>query len=230
MRSHPASLPNGYVPLAAISGPLPWNAARCACGGLKDKRARGCRICTRVVNEKFCSGCSLTLPVDRFYRRSNGGFVARCKDCTAAEGRSRSAENKRRYQAKSRARLGHRQNAVAYITKRRREEPLFRLAERLRASIRQALKRNGGSKNSRTVELIGCSIAEFRSYIERQWRPGMSWDSYGPRRDCWQLDHIRPVASFDLTDQAQVRACFHFSNYQPLWAPENASKGDRWAA
>ena len=44
-------------------------------------------------------------------------------------------------------------------------------------------------------------------------------------KDRWQLDHIRPVSSFDLTDPAQQRACFHFSNFQPLWMPDNIRKG-----
>lgn len=230
MRSHPSSLPNGYVPLAAIDGALPWNAARCACGGLKDRRARGCRVCTRATDKKYCSGCSKTLAIDEFYRRSNGGIVSRCKGCVSVAGKAKSPQDKRRYQTNSRNRPGSRAAAVAYISRRRCEDPLFRLAERLRASIRQALRRNGGRKDGRTVELIGCSIAAFRAHIERQWRPSMSWDNYGPRRDCWQLDHIRPVASFDLSDPAQVQACFHFSNHQPLWAPDNASKGARWAA
>lgn len=51
----------------------------------------------------------------------------------------------------------------------------------------------------------------------------MSWDNYGK----WELDHIQPLAKFDLTDPLQFAAAAHFSNYQPLWAKENASKGAR---
>jgi hypothetical protein len=42
------------------------------------------------------------------------------------------------------------------------------------------------------------------------------------------LDHIRPIASFDLADARQQAACFHFTNYQPLWAPDNARKKAAW--
>jgi hypothetical protein len=52
----------------------------------------------------------------------------------------------------------------------------------------------------------------------------MTWENYGP---VWHVDHIRPCASFDLTDPAQQRECFHFSNLQPLFAAENLAKGDK---
>jgi len=41
----------------------------------------------------------------------------------------------------------------------------------------------------------------------------------------WHLDHVRPCASFDLTKPEEQEKCFHYSNYQPLWAEQNLSKG-----
>lgn len=71
-------------------------------------------------------------------------------------------------------------------------------------------------------ELIGCSIAEFRSHIEQQFRDGMGWAVDG-----WHIDHILPVSLFDLSDAKQQKKCFHYSNTQPLLASDNASKSDR---
>jgi len=51
----------------------------------------------------------------------------------------------------------------------------------------------------------------------------MSWDNYGYRG--WHIDHIRPCASFDLTDPEQQRECFHYTNLQPLWWQDNLRKG-----
>ena len=44
----------------------------------------------------------------------------------------------------------------------------------------------------------------------------------------WHIDHIRPCASFDLTDPEQQKQCFHYTNLQPLWAEDNLRKSDKW--
>ena len=49
----------------------------------------------------------------------------------------------------------------------------------------------------------------------------MTWQNYG---DGWHIDHIHPCAAFDLTDPEQQKACFHWSNLQPLWAIDNFRK------
>lgn len=48
----------------------------------------------------------------------------------------------------------------------------------------------------------------------------MSWDNYGK----WHIDHIKPLADFDLSDPKQFKEACHYSNLQPLWAEENHKK------
>ena len=78
-------------------------------------------------------------------------------------------------------------------------------------------------KHGTTIKLLGCNINELRFYLEGKFIDGMSWDNYGE----WHIDHIRPCASFDLTDPEQQKKCFHYTNLQPLWAEDNLSKGDK---
>jgi len=52
----------------------------------------------------------------------------------------------------------------------------------------------------------------------------MNWFNYGE----WDVDHVLPCASFDLTDEDEQKTCFVHSNLQPLWASENQSKGCRY--
>jgi hypothetical protein len=52
----------------------------------------------------------------------------------------------------------------------------------------------------------------------------MSWRNYGRNKGQWSLDHIRPCASFDLTDPEQQKQCFHYTNVQPMWSDENNIK------
>lgn len=111
---------------------------------------------------------------------------------------------------------------LIYALRRYHSEPEFKILHNLRARMRAALR--GKNKSDRTLKLLGCSAADWRSHLERQFRPGMTWENYGP---VWHVDHIQPCASFDLTDPAQQRACFNWSNTQPLFVEENLRKGDQ---
>ncbi|NDD52422.1 hypothetical protein EBZ39_00835 [bacterium] len=101
--------------------------------------------------------------------------------------------------------------------------PDAKIKLRLRSRIIGALKSAGTRKNKKTTELLGCDIMTARKHIEAQFKEGMSWDNYA--NNTWHIDHIRPCASFDLTDPEQQKQCFHYTNLQPLWAWENDSKG-----
>jgi hypothetical protein len=68
---------------------------------------------------------------------------------------------------------------------------------------------------------LGCSIAELRLHLESQFQPGMSWNNHGE----WHIDHIRPLAKFNLACPLQLERACHFSNLQPLWAKDNIVKG-----
>ena len=102
----------------------------------------------------------------------------------------------------------------------------YRLMLGLKGRIQQALKLQCGRKAYKTAELLGCTLPEFKDWIAGQFSEGMSWENYG--LTTWHIDHIRPCASFDLTDPAQQRECFHYTNQQPLWAKDNLRKSDKW--
>jgi len=99
-----------------------------------------------------------------------------------------------------------------------------KLLRKLRRYFEKAFA--SGSKSQRARELIGCTIPELRRYLEKQFRPGMTWANHSFTG--WHIDHRRPLASFDLSDQAQQRQAFHFTNLQPLWMKENMAKHDSW--
>ena len=109
-----------------------------------------------------------------------------------------------------------------YMKKRRLVDLAFKIKNLLRGRIWAALK--GGKKSTNTMKLVGCSIEEFKNHLEKQFKPGMSWDNQGMKG--WHIDHIKPCSSFDLTDPEQQRQCFNWTNMQPLWAHENFTKSD----
>ena len=96
------------------------------------------------------------------------------------------------------------------------------IEKRLRIRIINAIKSAPKKiiKHSKTIELIGCDLKTVMDHIASQFTSGMCWSNHGE----WHIDHIRPCASFDLTDPKQQKKCFHWTNLQPLWAKDNLYK------
>ncbi len=92
-----------------------------------------------------------------------------------------------------------------------------RLRSNISRGILNALKNNKKSKP--TMKLIGCTVQELSQHLERQFKPGMTWQNHGVRG--WHIDHKRPCCSFDLSKPEEQVKCFHFSNLQPLWWKDN---------
>jgi hypothetical protein len=102
----------------------------------------------------------------------------------------------------------------------------YKLGTLLRTRIWSSLKKQGLKKKDSTMSLVGCSKEELIKHLESQFKEGMNWENWS--LNGWHIDHIRPCSSFDLSDPAQVKECFHYSNLQPLWAIENLKKSDSW--
>ena len=100
----------------------------------------------------------------------------------------------------------------------------FKLTNNLRSLTRQAIIRGEGTKSKRTMELLGCSIEECRSYLESLFDSRMSWNNFGD----WHIDHIRPCSSFDMRVLDQQELCFNWRNLRPLWGVDNLSKKDQY--
>lgn len=124
----------------------------------------------------------------------------------------------RRYQRKCSKKI------AARCKKRYAKDKSYRVRLNTSCRLRNALKSQMASKNNRTMAYVGCTVAELCKHLEDQFEPWMSWDNLGE----WHIDHIRPCASFDLTDEAQIHECFHYSNLRPLCAKENVKKGAKW--
>lgn len=95
----------------------------------------------------------------------------------------------------------------------------FKLKHNLRSRLRKAIS----GKDVSFSTYIGCSIADLKRHLESQFDSQMSWNNYG--LNGWEIDHVKPLASFDLTDPEQLKKACHYSNLQPLWADDNRIKG-----
>ena len=139
-----------------------------------------------------------------------------------APDKTRLSANQKAYYNRNRERIITR--GIEYRKHRYRIDPVFKVKILYRSRLHDALKTQLASKNTKSCEICGCAWDELKSYIENQFRPGMTWDNHGE----WHIDHIRPCCSFNLADEQQLKECFHYTNLQPLWAEENLLKSGNW--
>lgn len=126
-------------------------------------------------------------------------------------------ESVKAYSKNHRAQINQKQK------ERKQKDPAFHMRCRLATRIWAGLK--GKTKDRKMEELLGCSWADLKLYLESKFVQGMSWDN----RSSWHIDHIRPLVSFDLADPEQLRQACHYTNLQPLWAKDNLSKGAKYS-
>mgnify|MGYP001820701080 CR=1 FL=1 len=167
------------------------------------------------------------------YRKTENGqqkikeYELKNKDKISKRRRERYANNRERELAVNRKWAEQNKDRIREISRKyqqhQRDNTInYKLRCNLKNRIYDAVKNN--TKSKRTMELLGCSIEYLKQYLFEQFQDGMSWDNYGE----WHIDHIRPCASFDLSDPKQQQACFHYTNLQPLWAIDNLKKQDKW--
>ncbi len=95
--------------------------------------------------------------------------------------------------------------------KRYRTDINFKLYNRIRTSLLKNLKR--GSKKSKSLVYLGCDIEYWKKHLEKLFDDNMNWENYGKY---WDIDHIKPLSSFNLSNQDEINEAFNYKNTQPL--------------
>lgn len=104
-----------------------------------------------------------------------------------------------------------------YIKSKRKNDILFRVKCSLRARLHHFVNK----KNKRTLEYLGLSLDEYKTYLSKMFDSNMNWDNYGE----WHIDHIIPLSS--AKNEKELIRLFHYTNTQPLWAKDNLKKGNK---
>lgn len=100
---------------------------------------------------------------------------------------------------------------------------------RLEASIRAGFKKGllPGTKAGKTFDILGYTADEIKAHLEKQFQPGMTWETYG--KGGWEIDHIIPLAAhnYESPNDIDFKKAWAISNLRPLWASDNRRKSDK---
>jgi hypothetical protein len=151
----------------------------------------------------------------RWHEQNREANNARSRAYHAKHRKRRSLERKRKRAASDEVRAW----ARAYNKAKRLSDPNYRTIKVVTATLRRAIRHP--TRPGSAPRHLGCSIEFFKEYIAAKFKKPMSWRNWGR---VWQLDHIKPFRSFDLTDQEQLLQACHYTNVQPLFIAEHFAK------
>ncbi len=110
-----------------------------------------------------------------------------------------------------------------YYKQKRKKDNLFKLTSNIRTRFFLCFKNGNYSKSKKTEEILGCSVAEFKLYLESKFEPWMTWENYGKYNKeynfGWDIDHIIPVSS--AKTEEKIYKLNHYTNLQPLCSKVN---------
>lgn len=191
-----------------------------------------------VSENKKCNKCLCEKTLDAFYLiKSSNKHRNICKTCVI--------DNKKKYYKANSLTIcdkqklyrlknsdiieNYKERKNTLKREKRIVDPLFKLEDNISSLIRGSFKKKTIRKNTRTQNILCCSIEEFKKYIESKFEAWMTWENHGKYNSnykTWQLDHIKPV-SLALSRQDLLKLN-HFSNFQPLEAMSNLKKSNKY--
>ena len=194
----------------------------------------------------WCKSCA------KIYEQANSNQIAKNKKKYREQNREKIKEQKQKWNEKNKVKIAkqhrkhyedHLEEYLARAKKRRKQKRSqisaydrkyrkkryhtdikFKILLNLKSRTRSALK--GKNKSKPILKLLGCSIEFLKKHLEKEFKPGMTWDNHS--RTGWHIDHIKPCDKFDLTKESEQHKCFHYTNLQPLWSEENLKKGSKY--
>jgi hypothetical protein len=176
---------------------------------------------------KLCNKCKEIKSLDLFCKDKykNDGYSTICRPCKKLYKKEYYKLNSEKVKGSvNNYRSSNKDKINLYTKEKKKKSITYKLAHILRNRIGNSLK--GNVKKGSAVRDLGCTVPELKQHLESKFKDGMTWDNYGLYG--WHIDHIRPLASFDLTDQKDFLKACHYSNLQPLWAKDNLSKGSKF--
>ena len=105
-----------------------------------------------------------------------------------------------------------------------KSDPIYKLTNIVRARLRDFLKSTNMRKTNKTFKMVGCTPEFLKKYIEKKFKPGMTWKNHSLKG--WHIDHVKPLSK--AKTPKDVETLMYYTNLQPLWAIDNMKKGDKY--
>ena len=187
----------------------------------KDGLDTPCVACNKKRCKEWCeeNRDAIRAYQKEHYEENRDAIRAQQKECYEENRDARLAQKKEyksRPETKQKINARHR---TRYAT-----EPAYRTRVILSTALQKFLK--GGKNGRRTFDIVGCTSEELTEYLDQTMSPETREAlEAGEKID---VDHIIPqhAPGIDITNDAHVRAMYHYTNLQSLDKSTNIPKSN----
>jgi hypothetical protein len=167
---------------------------------------------------KTCTKCNVEKPLTEYHNHPNtkDGKLGKCKECINEYNHMYRISNQdymKKYYNKNKEKII--KQTIERDAKRRKIDPIFKIDRVVRVLIRDSFKRSlkgKYKKGNKTENILGCTMEEFKTYLQTQLLPEMTFDNHGI---IWEIDHIKKLSS-SKTEEDIIKLN-HFTNLRPLF-------------
>ena len=171
---------------------------------------------------KICNKCEKISPKTDFYKSKNNkdGHLNECKNCSknyTIRNQEKIKNYKKQYFHQNKERII--EYNKQYFKNRIKTDVNYRLITYTRRRNYKSLK--GMAKQSSTLEILGIDVDTYRKWLEFHFTPEMNWSHI-------EIDHVKPICMFDVSDDEQLKEIFAWKNTQPLLKHDHHQKGVKY--
>ena len=187
-----------------------------------------------MENNKECKKCGLTKPLTDFSLRKPNTYHSICKSCFNIYAKEYRNKNKNEikikqqdwYNTKGKEWKKNYENINKDIINKKiriryKNDPEFRMKKIIRSRFKKTVL--GKKKYSKILDYINVNLEYFLKWIEFNFDENMTWENQGTY---WDVEHIKPCASFNLLIEDDIKLCFNWKNLRPCEKTENNKKSD----
>jgi hypothetical protein len=176
---------------------------------------------TKEIHNDWCKECLKQVDIERRRKKkldNNLTKVVTCPKCNSSGDFSSKLFTKNRYLMSDKS---------CVCKKCIRATIEFKLRRNQKKRIKECIENYKQFKNNHqsSMTIIGCTPKELIIHLEGKFKENMTWENYG---SYWHIDHIKPIAAFNLSNEDEILSCFNYKNLQPLTVKENLEKGSKY--
>ena len=179
---------------------------------------------------KICIKCNILKEYDKFPIRkdSKDGYRNSCKECEYKKTKKWKEKNSditkeyyKKYLSDNKEKLNKYKNN--WFNEKMKSDINFKLKKKIKSTIKDAFRGKYYKRSQKVIDILGCSVEEFKIYLESKFESWMSWENHGLYNGelnyGWDIDHIIPISTANTEED--ILKLSHFSNFQPLCSKIN---------